>query len=201
TAKLINTPIRRIRSACCARAASGQVAAEPTITLRKSRRRIAFPKAQDHANPSMITAGICDRRNGVQGVKLHGINPEPFMSALGQKQTFECIRAQPADIDVGNGARRRGAGRMPRELKEAREQQVATDRVEYLDLGCPIPGGRTSSRYDCGCLAKSVQHGMETTRVSMPCASSSFFVSSASETSDPVAIKTRSGDPFASAIT
>jgi hypothetical protein len=27
------------------RAASGQVAAEPTITLMKSRRRIAFPKA------------------------------------------------------------------------------------------------------------------------------------------------------------
>ena len=62
-------------------------------------------------------------------------------------------------------------------------------------------GGSTSSRYDCGCLAKSVQHGMETTRVSMPRPSSSFFVSSASETSDPVAIKTRSGDPFASAIT
>src|SRR5262249_50784164 len=66
TAKLINTPIRRIRSACCARAASGQVAAEPTITLMKSRRRIAFPKAWDHANPSMITAGIYDRRNGVR---------------------------------------------------------------------------------------------------------------------------------------
>jgi hypothetical protein len=32
----------------------------------KSRRRIAFPKAQDHAN-SLITAGICDQRNGVWG--------------------------------------------------------------------------------------------------------------------------------------
>jgi hypothetical protein len=42
-------------------------AAEPTITLTKSRRRIAFLKAWDHANPSMITAGICDRRNGVSG--------------------------------------------------------------------------------------------------------------------------------------
>jgi hypothetical protein len=32
----------------------------------KSRRRIAFPKAQDHAN-YVITAGIYDRRNGFQG--------------------------------------------------------------------------------------------------------------------------------------
>jgi hypothetical protein len=31
---------------------------------------------------------ICDRQNGVQGVGRHGINPEPLMSALGQKQTF-----------------------------------------------------------------------------------------------------------------
>jgi len=35
----------------------------------KSRRRrlLAFLKASDHANPSMITAGICDRRNGFGG--------------------------------------------------------------------------------------------------------------------------------------
>jgi uncharacterized protein YchJ len=30
---------------CCAPAASGQAAADPAITLMKSRRRIAFPKA------------------------------------------------------------------------------------------------------------------------------------------------------------
>jgi hypothetical protein len=40
----ISTPISRIRSGCCARAAKGQVIAMP---LRiKSRRRIAFPKAR-----------------------------------------------------------------------------------------------------------------------------------------------------------
>ena len=37
--------IRRIGSVCCARAASGQVAADPSITLMKSRRRIAFPQS------------------------------------------------------------------------------------------------------------------------------------------------------------
>ncbi len=40
---------RRIGLLCCARAASGQATAEPTIPLMKSRRRIARSKAQDHA--------------------------------------------------------------------------------------------------------------------------------------------------------
>jgi len=31
----------------------------------------------------LITPGFCDRRNGVQMVKLHGSNSEPLMSALG----------------------------------------------------------------------------------------------------------------------
>src|SRR6516225_7753302 len=35
---------------CCARAKSGQATAEPTIPVTKSRRRIAYPKAQDHAD-------------------------------------------------------------------------------------------------------------------------------------------------------
>src|SRR5215472_225094 len=40
----MRTPIRRTRSGCCAYAASGQVAADPTIALTTSRRRIAFPR-------------------------------------------------------------------------------------------------------------------------------------------------------------
>ena len=43
-----------------------------------------------------------------------------------------------------------------------------------MDMRAVTSGGSTSSRYDCDCLAKSVQHGMDTTRVSMPRASSSF---------------------------
>jgi hypothetical protein len=34
--------------------------------LALARRRIAFLKAQDYADQSGITAGICDGRNGVQ---------------------------------------------------------------------------------------------------------------------------------------
>ena len=38
------------------------------------------------------------------GVGLHGSNPEPLMSALGQKQTFGCVRlmsALPPKADIG----------------------------------------------------------------------------------------------------
>ena len=35
---------------CCARAASGHIAAEPNINLINSRRRIAFPEAQEGAS-------------------------------------------------------------------------------------------------------------------------------------------------------
>jgi hypothetical protein len=56
------------------------------LLLALERRRIAYPKAQDYADfQSTITAGIYDRRNGVQGSVLHGSNPQPLMSALGQK--------------------------------------------------------------------------------------------------------------------
>ena len=40
-------PIRGMRAVCWARATSGHAVAEPTIPLMKSRRRIAFLKAQD----------------------------------------------------------------------------------------------------------------------------------------------------------
>src|SRR6516162_11078346 len=57
--------------ACCARTASGQAVANVPITLKRSRRRIAFIKALKTAPTiaydDVITAGIDDRRNGVDG--------------------------------------------------------------------------------------------------------------------------------------
>jgi len=50
----------------CACAASSQAAADPAMTLMKSRRRIASPKAWDHfdlAFNTAITAGIRERQN------------------------------------------------------------------------------------------------------------------------------------------
>ena len=42
------------------------------------------------------------------GVSLHGSNPEPFMSALGQKQTSRLLRAMsalPPKADIGTQSR------------------------------------------------------------------------------------------------
>src|SRR5262249_35708923 len=47
-------PMCRIRAACCARAASGHVAAPP-ITFMNSRRRIAAPEGQTEHAPAQIS--------------------------------------------------------------------------------------------------------------------------------------------------
>jgi hypothetical protein len=46
---------------CCARAASGHVAADPAITLMKSRRRIAFTKAGTTPNRTRLQQGFATR--------------------------------------------------------------------------------------------------------------------------------------------
>src|SRR6516225_10479331 len=45
----------------------GQLAAEPTVTLMKSRRPSPSSRLRTTPTASMIAAGICGRRNGVQG--------------------------------------------------------------------------------------------------------------------------------------
>src|SRR5262245_64425395 len=45
----MSTPIRRTRSPCCARAASGQAAAPPPTSVMNSRRLIVAPRGQNHA--------------------------------------------------------------------------------------------------------------------------------------------------------
>jgi hypothetical protein len=58
--KPIKTPIRRIRLACCARAASGHdvVAAAPPRRVMNSRRFMSFPRWQDHAKFRFSTQAI-----------------------------------------------------------------------------------------------------------------------------------------------
>jgi hypothetical protein len=66
-----------------------QAAVEPTTTLMKSRRRIAFSKAQD--SPIYDDCNYSrDLRPAKWGseIKLRSNNSEPLMSALGQKQTL-----------------------------------------------------------------------------------------------------------------
>ena len=71
-------------SGCCARAANGQTTVELTISLMKSRRRIARPQAQDHITRQLQQViGLGGMRFRVT---LQSSNPKPPMSALGQKR-------------------------------------------------------------------------------------------------------------------
>src|SRR6516164_7800895 len=46
----MSTPTRRTAPTCCACAVNGHATADTAIPVMKSRRRIAFPKGQDHAD-------------------------------------------------------------------------------------------------------------------------------------------------------
>ena len=71
------------------------------------------------------------------------------------------------------------------------------DRVTpaSIDRRALTGGGRTSSRYAGGCSSKNSQHGIETTRVGTPSASSFCRAPTASCSSEPVAIRIIAGVP------
>ena len=62
----LSHPITGI-AACCARAASGQVTADPVTTLMKSRRRIAFPEAKDRGWLVQLQQGLATSGMGISG--------------------------------------------------------------------------------------------------------------------------------------
>jgi len=87
---------------CCARAASGHAAADPAIPLMKSRRRIAFTEAGLRRIGCDYSRDLRPAKWGSE-VGLQGSNPEPLMSALGQKRTFSVIcvmSALPPKADI-----------------------------------------------------------------------------------------------------
>jgi hypothetical protein len=70
----------------------------------KSRRRIACPEAQDHANCIDDYSRDLRLTKWGSGVSLQGSDPEPPMSALGQKQTLgkvTLMSALPPKADIG----------------------------------------------------------------------------------------------------
>ena len=98
--------MRCVFAFCCARAATDHVA-ETVIPLMKSRRRIACPEAQDHANDPDYIRDLPQEKWGSEAW-LHGSKLELRMSALGQKQTFECVCAMsalPPKADIGRADR------------------------------------------------------------------------------------------------
>ena len=81
---------------CCARAASGHMAAASPINEMKSRRLIASPEAHEHRFKLAQPKG-CWR-----GVEAQ-VSNDRLMSALGQKQTLEHVRfmsALPPKADI-----------------------------------------------------------------------------------------------------
>ena len=69
----------------------------------KSRRRIAFLKAQDHANCGDDYSRDLRLAKWGSEVSLHGNNPVPLMSALGQKRTWRlqfAMSALPPKADI-----------------------------------------------------------------------------------------------------
>src|SRR6516225_4660123 len=76
--------------------------ADPATRLRKSRRRIACPRSQDYANQGLLQQGFVTDEMGLAG-ELHSSDPEPLMSALGQKQTLTPVNlmsALPPKADI-----------------------------------------------------------------------------------------------------
>ena len=70
----------------------------------KSRRRIAFLKAQDHANCGDDYSRDLRLAKWGSEVSLHGNNPVPLMSALGQKRTWRQVHEMSAShpiTDIG----------------------------------------------------------------------------------------------------
>jgi hypothetical protein len=61
----------------------------------KSRRRIAFLKAQDHASVDDYSRDLRLAKWG-SGVSLRGSNPKSLMSALGQKRTLRLVHLMSA---------------------------------------------------------------------------------------------------------
>ena len=62
---------------------------ETVMPLMKSRRRIAFLKAQDHANNVPDYSRDLRPAKWGSGVSLHGNNPEPPMSPLWAKAVIQ----------------------------------------------------------------------------------------------------------------
>ena len=55
-----------------------------------------LPEAQDHASHINDYSRDLRRAKWGSGLSLHSSNPEPLMSALGQKQTLQHVRAMSA---------------------------------------------------------------------------------------------------------
>src|SRR5262249_46657484 len=83
----ISTPIRRISCGCCARTASGNPAANPTIPAMRSRRRIAYPTG---ANPA------------ARGLQLRLLTQKCAAREMGANGHFAQQQSRGRDVGLGS---------------------------------------------------------------------------------------------------
>jgi hypothetical protein len=91
--RFISTPIRRIRSVCCARAASGHAAAAPPSSVMK----LAPPYTGHRASSRLGAAGLPPAQPAAERPKSPLARPEMFLSGFG------CCRAHPKDSTSEGG--------------------------------------------------------------------------------------------------
>ena len=128
--------MRRIRSGCCARAASGHADAAPPSIVMNSRRLIASPEAQNHAKRQRKgTTPVADVERGWTWVRGREYNA-PFLRRLGPRwvridrlASTMHVRSNPNNVDWSGHPARRGV-RLS-EMKEA---------TAYFDGLGPISG-------------------------------------------------------------
>jgi len=129
--------MRRTRSACCAREASGHAVADPANALMKSRRRIAFPKAQNCADSGLERCNyITDQRPEEWGseVTLQGSNLSRPISAVGQKQTF-CAAAETGRYSITSSAATSSDGGIVRPIALAALRLITNSYLVALCTG------------------------------------------------------------------
>src|ERR1700730_1537113 len=88
----MRTPMRRIRSDCSARAASGHAAAAPPRSAMNSRRLIVVPRGQNYA-PHRVTA-IRLLKRGERDVNCDQMSA----SGLGRVKTFSWKRSELEEV-------------------------------------------------------------------------------------------------------
>src|SRR5262245_2114258 len=88
-ARLINTPTRRIRSRCCARATSGHVAAAPPMSVMNPRRRMGLPSIRGSYPTTLQERGVVRHSSRMT---VQGSQPEK----LRRNKSFPLLPRKPA---------------------------------------------------------------------------------------------------------
>ena len=152
----------------------------------RSIRRCSSPEA-NMLRRTLSSQTLCPASSSCCTLVLHDRLLMGGECELSKGDVGDVFRGEAVRLGDCGGRRRRRRTCRCRTSKPRSPTYLAQPSVApaSIDMRAVIAGGRTSSRYDCGCASKSSQQGIETTRVRRPLPSRIFFASTASETSEP----------------